>query len=251
MQAMRMAGKVALVTGAGSGIGRATALRFAAEGAKLACADITARAAAQTAQAIEAQGGAALALGVNVTDEAACARMVQQTLARFGALTTLVNSAGIRPERPGPTPTAAEWQHVVDINLNGSYLASRAALPALIDSGAGSITHLASIFGLVGGATGAAYAASKGAIVNLTRQMALEWAPKVRVNCVCPGVIETPMTAALRQDPAWAQAVLKRYPLARFGLPEEIAAAILYLASDEAAYVTGVALPVDGGYTAG
>jgi NAD(P)-dependent dehydrogenase (short-subunit alcohol dehydrogenase family) len=251
MQAMRMTGKVALVTGAGSGIGRATALRFAAEGAKLACADITAHAAAQTAQAIEAQGGAALALGVNVTDEAACARMVQQTLARFGALTTLVNSAGIRPERPGPTPTAAEWQHVVDINLNGSYLASRAALPALIDSGAGSITHLASIFGLVGGATGAAYAASKGAIVNLTRQMALEWAPKVRVNCVCPGVIETPMTAALRQDPAWAQAVLKRYPLARFGLPEEIAAAVLYLASDEAAYVTGVALPVDGGYTAG
>jgi NAD(P)-dependent dehydrogenase (short-subunit alcohol dehydrogenase family) len=246
-----MKGKVSLVTGAGSGIGRATALRLALEGAQLACADLTAGAAAQTAQAIEAQGGAAIGLVVDVTDEAACARMVQTTLARFGRLTTLVNSAGVRPERPGPTPSAAEWQRVVDINLNGSYLASRAALPALVDSGAGSITHLASIFGLVGGATGAAYAASKGAIVNLTRQMALEWAPKVRVNCVCPGVTETPMTAELRRDPAWAEAVLERYPLARFGRAEEIAAAILYLASDEAAFVTGVALPVDGGYTAG
>jgi len=248
---MRMQGKVALVTGAGSGIGRATAQRFAAEGAQVACADAGAEAAEETARDITAHGGNAIALASDVTDEAACARMVEQTLARFGRLTTVVNSAGIRPERPSPTPTLSEWQRVVDINLTGSYFASRAALPALTESGAGSITHLASIFGLVGGATGAAYAASKGAIVNLTRQMALEWAPKVRVNCVCPGVIETPMTAPLRANPAWAQAVLKRYPLERFGRPEEIAAAILYLASDEAAFVTGVALPVDGGYTAG
>jgi len=248
---MRMKDKVALVTGAGSGIGRATALRLAAEGAQVACADVGGDAAAETARMIAAHGGEALALTVDVTDQPACARMVEQVLARFGRLTTLVNSAGVRPEPPGPTPTLPEWQRVVDINLTGSYLASRAALPALTASGAGSITHLSSIFGLVGGATGAAYAASKGAIVNLTRQMALEWAPKVRVNCVCPGVIETPLTAPLRADPAWAQVVLKRYPLGRFGRPEEIAAAILYLASDEAAFVTGVALPVDGGYTAG
>lgn len=248
---MRMQGKVALVTGAGSGIGRATAQRFAAEGAQVACADAGTEAAEETARAIAAQGGDAIAIAADVTDEGESARMVEQTLARFGRLTTVVNSAGIRPERPSPTPTPSEWQRVVDINLTGSYFASRAALPALMDSGAGSITHLASIFGLVGGATGAAYAASKGAIVNLTRQMALEWAPKVRVNCVCPGVIETPMTAPLRANPAWSQAVLKRYPLGRFGRPEEIAAAILYLASDEAAFVTGVALPVDGGYTAG
>src|SRR4029079_1602166 len=123
-------------------------------------------------------------------------------------------------------------------------------LPSLTTSG-GAIINLASIFGLVGGSTGPGYAASQGAIVNLTRQMALDWAPQVRVNCVCPGVIETPMTLGLRVDPAWAQSVLKRYPLGRFGQPEEIAAAILYLASDEAAFVTGVALPVDGGYTAG
>src|SRR5262249_14280995 len=160
---MRMQGKVALVTGAGSGIGRATAQRFAAEGAQVACADAGAEAAEETARTIAAHGGDALALTVDVADEAACARMVEQTIARFGRLTTVVNSAGIRPERPSPTPTLAEWQRVVDINLTASYFASRAALPALTESGSGSITHLASIFGLVGGATGAAYAASKGA----------------------------------------------------------------------------------------
>ena len=248
---MRLKEKVALVTGAGSGIGRATALRFGAEGAQVVCADAAAEAAAETARAIMALGGEAISAAADVTDEAACARIVEQTLARFGRLTTVVNSAGVRPERRDPTPALSEWERVVGINLTGTYLASRAALPALVASGAASITNLASIFGLVGGATSSSYAASKGAIVNLTRQMALEWAPRVRVNCVCPGVIETPMTAELRADPAWADAVLRRYPLGRFGQAEEIAAAILYLASDEAAFVTGVALPVDGGYTAG
>ena len=176
--------------------------------------------------------------------------MVEKTLARYRRLTTLVNSAGVRSERRDPTPPPHEWRRVVDVNLTGTYLASRAALPALAESGSGSITNLASIYGLVGGSISSSYAASKGAIVNLTRQMALEQAPRVRVNCVCPGVIETPMTAELRLDPAWVETTLQRYPLGRFGKPEEIAAAILYLASDEAAFVTGVALPVDGGYTA-
>jgi NAD(P)-dependent dehydrogenase (short-subunit alcohol dehydrogenase family) len=248
---MRMKAKVALVTGAGSGIGRETALRFGVEGAQVACVDAAGDAAAETARTITAGGGEAIALAGDVTDEAACARIVEETLARFGRLTTLVNSAGVRPERRDPTPALSEWQRVVNVNLTGTYLAARAALPALAASGAASITNLASIFGLVGGATSSSYAASKGAIVNLTRQMALEWAPRVRVNCVAPGVIETPMTAELRQDAAWMQATLKRYPLGRFGRPEEIAAAILFLASDEAAFVTGVALPVDGGYTAG
>lgn len=248
---MRMHEKVALVTGAGSGIGRATAMRFGAEGARMACVDAVAEAAADTVRTIAARGGEAFALTVDVADEAACARMVQETVARFGRLTTLVNSAGVRSQRPDPTPPPQEWQRVVNVNLTGTYFASRAALPALIAGGGGSVTNLASIYGLVGGATSPAYAASKGAIVNLTRQMALEWAPKVRVNCVCPGVIETPMTAELREDRSWAEKALKRYPLGRFGQPEEIASAILYLASDEAAFVTGVALPVDGGYTAG
>jgi NAD(P)-dependent dehydrogenase (short-subunit alcohol dehydrogenase family) len=247
---IRMKDKVALVTGAASGLGHAAALRLSAKGACIACVDTSADAVAETARSIIAAGGEAIAIVGDVTDESACARMVADTVTQFGRLTTLVNSAGVRPAKPGATPTHSDWQRVVDINLTGTYLASRAAMQPLIDSQCGSITNLASIFGLVGGSTGAAYAASKGGIVNLTRQMALEWAPAVRVNCVCPAVIETPMTAALRQDPEWAERILKRYPLGRFGKPEEVAAAILFLASDEAAFVTGIALPVDGGYTA-
>lgn len=247
---MRMKEKVALITGAGSGLGRATALRLSAEGARVTCVDTTMASASETVRLIASAGGEAIPIVADVTDEAACAQMVAATLQRFGRLTTLVNSAGVRSDPPQANPDPQEWRRVVDVNLTGTYLASRAARAALTASGPGSITNLASIFGLVGGSTSPAYAASKGAVVNLTRQLAIDWAPNVRVNCVCPGVIETPMTATLRQDPAWADAVLKRYPLKRFGRAEEIAAAILYLASDEAAFVTGAALAVDGGYTA-
>ncbi len=247
---MRVRGKVALVTGAGSGIGRATALRLAAEGASVACVDLVFERARDTERVIKAGGGAALALQADVTDETACARMVADTLARWHTLTTLVNSAGVRGEGRDLAPPAAEWQRVLATNLTGTYLASRAALPALSATGAGAITNLASIYGLVGGSLSPAYAASKGGVVILTRQMALQCAPAVRVNCVCPGVIETPMTAPLLEEPAWREAILGRHPLKRFGRPEDVAAAILYLSSDEAAFVTGVALPVDGGYTA-
>ena len=251
MASMRMRDKVAIVTGAGSGIGRATALRFAAEGARVMCADREREAAAQaTAKTIAEAGGEAIELGVDVTDESGCALMVQTTLDRFGGLTTLVNSAGVSGKRRDATPPLEEWTRVLDVNLSGTYLASRAALEALAASGHGSVTNLASIYGLVGGSLSPAYAASKGGVVNLTRTMALTWAPRVRVNCVCPGVIETPMTKVFMADPTWLQPMRERHPLGRFGQPEDIAAAILYLASDEAGFVTGVALPVDGGYTA-
>jgi NAD(P)-dependent dehydrogenase (short-subunit alcohol dehydrogenase family) len=247
---MRMEGKVAIVTGAGSGIGRSTALRLAAEGAAVACVDRVAGAARDAQKAIEAGGGQALAIAADVTDEEACRRMVEETVARFGRLTTLVNSAGVRPVAADTAPPGAEFRRVVEANLAGTYLASRAAVESLRTSGGGAITNLASIYGLVGGSMAPSYAASKGGVVNLTRQLALNWAPAVRVNCVCPGVVETPLTEELRRDRAWAERTLLKYPLGRFGQPEEIAAAILYLSSDEAAWVTGVALPVDGGYTA-
>ncbi|PYN07786.1 MAG: hypothetical protein DME06_16890, partial [Candidatus Rokuibacteriota bacterium] len=139
----------------------------------------------------------------DVTDDAACARLVEQALARFGRLTTLVNSAGVRPVAADPAPPPAEWRRVVEVNLTGTYLPSRAALGALRASGAASITNLASIYGLVGGSMAPSYAASKGGVANLTRQLALNWAPTVRVNCVCPGVIETPMTRFPRSTRSW------------------------------------------------
>lgn len=247
---MRMTGKVALVTGAGSGIGRATALRLAAEGAHVACVDLVLGRARETATAIEKAGGHTLAIETDVTDDVACAGAVVATLTRFEKLTTLVNSAGVRAEKHDHAPPPAEWERVISSNLSGTYLMSRAAMPALAASGHGTITNLASIYGLVGGSMSPAYAASKGGVVNLTRQMALNWAPAVRVNCVCPGVIETPMTAELLQDPKWREIALGRHPMRRLGHAEDIASAILYLSSDEASFVTGVALPVDGGYTA-
>jgi NAD(P)-dependent dehydrogenase (short-subunit alcohol dehydrogenase family) len=247
---MRMKGKVVIVTGAASGIGRATAVRMAVEGARVVCGDAKIDGARDTVEQITGAGGQAVALLVDVTDEGSCARMVETALGRFGRITTLVNSAGVSAARRDATPAPDEWERVLGVNLSGTYLAARAALPQLAAGGGGSVTNIASIFGLVGGSLSPAYAASKGGVVNLTRTMALTWAPRVRVNCVCPGVIETPMTAPLLDDPDWCEPLKQRHPLGRFGKPEDVAAAILYLASDEAEFVTGVALPVDGGYTA-
>jgi NAD(P)-dependent dehydrogenase (short-subunit alcohol dehydrogenase family) len=246
---MRMRGKTAVVTGAGSGLGRATAMRLAAEGARVACADRVRARAESTATAISDAGGEALALEIDVTDADDCARMIDAALGRFGAVTTLVNSAGIAGSMQSEL-TAADWREVIDVNLTGTWLAAQAAHAALAGSGHGSVTNLASIYGLTGGSRSPAYAASKGGVTNLTRQLALQWAPTVRVNCVCPGHVDTPLTAAVMADPSWRERTLRKYPLGRFGRVDDVAAAILYLASDEAAFVTGVVLPVDGGYTA-
>ena len=176
---MRMEGKVALVTGAGSGIGRATALRLAAEGARVACADLSGEHAEKTASVIVEAGGESMALALDVRDAGAGERVVREVVQRFGRLTTLVNSAGVRQEGMDKTPPPEEWERVVDINLTGTYFASRAALSSLAATGGGAITNLASIYGLVGGSLSPAYAASKA----VSRTSRARWRSSGRPQC--------------------------------------------------------------------
>ncbi|HMB78237.1 MAG TPA: glucose 1-dehydrogenase [Kiloniellaceae bacterium] len=246
---MTFDGKTVLVTGGTRGIGRATAAAFLAAGARVA---VNGRAQDSVARAIDALGGGdrlAAAPG-DVGTLAGCEAAVSAALEAFGGLDVLVNSAGIYDRRPIAETDEAFWDAMMDINVKGTYFCIRAALPALRDSG-GCIVHLASIAGLEGYGGSTAYCTSKGAVVNLTRSMALELAPTVRVNCVCPGVVDTDMARDVLAVDGDLSDEAEWHPMKRVATAEEVAAAILYLASPEAGFVTGVALPVDGGVTAG
>jgi len=244
---MRLANRHALVTGAASGIGLATARRFLAEGAKVALLDRDAAALARIAAELGAPG-----IPVDVADPAAVAAAVDAAAAALGGLDAVVNAAGIsRVASPAET-TPALWREVMAVNLDGPFHVCHAALPHLRRAGGGSIVNLASAAGLVPRPNYGAYGASKGGLLMLTRCLALDLAPdRIRVNAVCPGAILTPMveaTMAAQPDPAAAEhAFLARYALGRFGTAEEVAGAVLYLTSAEASYVTGSALGVDGG----
>jgi NAD(P)-dependent dehydrogenase (short-subunit alcohol dehydrogenase family) len=253
---MRFRNRVALITGAGSGIGRATALAFAREGAKVACADLDPKAAAATAALIQKKKGAAVALAADVSRAADCERLVNDTRRAFGRIDILVNNAGIGFTGTVLTNTEAQWNRMMDVNVKGTYLLSRAALPDMIRRRSGSIINLGSIAGHVGLKERAGYCASKGAIHALTKAMALDHVKDgVRVNAVAPGTTHTPWIdkrLAEAKDPKKALAdLVARQPMGRLGRPEEMAAAILYLASDEAAFATGSIVTVDGGMTAG
>ncbi len=250
----RLEGKVAVITGAGGGIGRVAALRFAAEGARVVVADLDGGRAASVAAEIDAAGGTATAVTVDVADEAEVGAMVGAATSTYGRLDVLFNNAGIFPDDDGgvlDTPPGT-WARVMDVNLKGVWLGCRAAVPAMLESGGGSIVNVASFVALMGAATAQiAYTASKGGVLALTRELAVEYARQgIRANSICPGPIETPLLAELLADPARRQRRLVHIPLGRFGRPEEIAAAALFLASDEASFVTGSALVVDGGITA-
>jgi NAD(P)-dependent dehydrogenase (short-subunit alcohol dehydrogenase family) len=250
----RLEGKVAVITGAGSGIGRVAASLFAAEGAKVVVADVVADQAEAAVADIEAAGGTATAVTVDVSDEAQVGSMIDHAVASYGGVHVLFNNAGIFPDDDGgvhDTPPAT-WQKVMDVNLKGVWLGCRAAVPAMLDSGGGSIVNVASFVALVGAATAQmAYTASKGGVLAMTRELAVEYARKgIRANSICPGPIETPLLAELLSDPARRQRRLVHIPIGRFGRPEEIAKAALFLASDDASFVTGSALVVDGGITA-
>jgi NAD(P)-dependent dehydrogenase (short-subunit alcohol dehydrogenase family) len=244
---MRLANRHALITGAASGIGLATARLFLAEGARVALLDRNAAALAQVAAELGVPG-----IPVDVADPEAVTAAVDAAAAALGALDAVVNAAGIsRVASPAET-TPAIWRQVMAVNLDGPFHVCRAALPHLRRAGGGSIVNLASAAGLVPRPNYSAYGASKGGLLMLTRCLALDLAPEnIRVNAVCPGAILTPMveeTMAAQPDPAAAErAFLARYALGRFGTAAEVAGAVLYLTSAEASYVTGSGLGVDGG----
>lgn len=254
---MRLKDKVALITGAASGIGRATAELFGREGAKVMCADIDGEGAERVARQIGDSRGDAASLQADVSQAADAERMVQQTVKRWGQLDVLVNNAGIAFVLPLTQVPEDQWDELMNVNLKGVYLGCKYAIPQMVGQGKGAIVNTASITGLRGFATWTTYSASKGGVVQLTKALAMELARmNVRANCVCPGIIDTAMLdqAVVVQgvDKAELVATLGQgHPMGRIGRPEEVAAVILFLASDEASFITGVALPVDGGLWAG
>jgi NAD(P)-dependent dehydrogenase (short-subunit alcohol dehydrogenase family) len=248
---MRLAGKIALITGAGSGIGRATAELFAREGASVAVADYDEAAAQATCAAICAAGGRAIALAADVADPAQVETMMDKAMQAFGGLDILFNNAAVLIFGSVPDTSFADWQRVMNVNLNGVFLCCKAAIPHLRARGGGSIINMSSSTGAHdGNGNAAAYVTSKGGVTLLTRCLAVDHAAdNIRVNAIAPGPTDTPM---LRRNMTQAEidAFAKTFPVQRLGQPHEIAAAALFLASDEASFVTGSILAVDGGQTA-
>jgi 3-oxoacyl-[acyl-carrier protein] reductase len=239
-----LTGRVALVTGAGSGIGRAAALLLGQAGARVACVDVRPERAEATVAEAERRGQEALSLAADVSQPGAIAGAVQRTLDRWGALDILIANAGIGGSVPILEMDEATWDHVLAVDLDGVFYTVRAAIPALRRSAHGRIICTASHYGLIGKDGMAHYSAAKGGVIGLVRSLALELAPAITVNAVAPGPIQTAINERTPEENAARGA---RLPLARIGQPEDVAGAMLYLASDLAAWVTGQVLPVDGG----
>ncbi len=245
----RFEGKVALITGAGSGIGACTALRFVEEGGIAFGYDLKDSDTGDWAQAIAKEPRCKMFVG-SVTDEHTLADAVEQIVAEHGAVDVLVNCAGFSITGSVHDTSIEDWDLQIDVNLKGTFLASRAVLKPMMASGSGSIVNLSSALGLEGGDFVAAYNAAKGAIVTLTKNMAIDYATHgIRVNAICPGYIATPGIEMV--DGELRDAIAGRHMMRRFGQPVEIANVILFLASEDASFVTGISMPVDGGFTAG
>jgi NAD(P)-dependent dehydrogenase (short-subunit alcohol dehydrogenase family) len=252
---MRLENKVCIITGGGSGIGRASALLFAQEGARLAIADKQAASAQSVAAECARKGAEAIAVEVDVANAAAVERMIARTLENFGRLDVLVNNAGYGISGSVVETDPDAWDALIAVNVRGVFLCSKYAIPAMKRSGGGAIVNTASVVAAVGIANRAAYCASKGAVAALTRAIAVDHvADGIRCNAVAPGTIDTPYFDEILKKSADPQAVRKalaaRQLLGRLGTPDEIAAGILFLASDESRFATGTILTIDGGMTA-
>ena len=262
---MRLEDKVALVTGGASGIGRASALVFAREGASVVVSDLNVAGSGDTVQEIKAAGGSATAIAGDVSDTDDARSIVESTVEAYGSVDVVLNSAGIisdlavlgdavpedRFER-----TAALYDRVLEVNLRGTYLICWLAIQQMRENGGGSIINISSINGVVGAPIGLGsgfdpYVPSKGGVVQLTKNLAIQYGrDNIRVNCICPGHVKTNLIRSITDNPKITERLEERYPLGRFAEPEEIAHAALFLASDESSFVTGAPLLVDGGYTA-
>jgi NAD(P)-dependent dehydrogenase (short-subunit alcohol dehydrogenase family) len=251
-------GKVALVTGGASGIGRATALTFAREGAKLIIADMHEDGGQQTVHIIQENGGEATFVKMDVTQPTEVEALISKAVESYGRLDCAYNNAGISGAGIGSEQRtltaeypAERWHQVIAINLTGVWLCMKYEIAQMLKQGGGTIVNTASVAGLIGLPYASAYVASKHGVVGLTKTAALEYAKQgIRVNCVCPGYIQTPMTAAGMQDPARMALMIANEPVGRMGQPEEVAAAVVWLCSDAASFVTGHTMTVDGGYIA-
>jgi NAD(P)-dependent dehydrogenase (short-subunit alcohol dehydrogenase family) len=254
MTERRFAGKVAVVTGAGSGIGRATAIAFAVEGAEVVLADIDTVGNEETARLVAEHGGRVLAVRCDVTSSSDIRGAVEQTLREFGRLDVAFNNAGIeQPPAPLVDISEDEWTRLLDIDLRSAFLCMKYEIPAMIEHGGGSIVNTSSGAGVVGIRGQAAYVAAKHGLIGLTKSAALDYAAQgVRVNAICPGIIETPMMDRFSGGtPEGRARVIGQEPVGRMGRPEEIASAVLWLSSDLGAFATGHAMVIDGGQTAG
>jgi meso-butanediol dehydrogenase / (S,S)-butanediol dehydrogenase / diacetyl reductase len=251
----RLAGKVALVTGAGTGIGRACALLFAREGARVAVAARRAEPLATVTAEMAKAGGETLAVQCDVTQARQVQDAMRAIVGRFGRLDVVVNNAGALIAATAEETSDADWDRIIDVNAKGTFLVSRAALPELRRTGGGSIINIGSILSLVGMKKRAAYCAAKGGVLLLTRAMALDHAhERIRFNCICPGLVETELIRGLFTGTPEREDLLRQrieqIPLGRLGHPEDVARLAVFLASEESSWITGAALSVDGGFTA-
>jgi len=248
---MRLANKAAIVTGAGSGIGRASAIALAREGARVAVVDIQDAAGQQTVESIRQKGGEAVFIHADVSQAEEVKAMAAQVVEQLHSIDILHNNAGVAVRMPAADQDEEGWDRCIRVNLKSVFLCCKFAIPYMQAKG-GSIINTSSVTGIVGVRNRAAYSTTKGGIVILTRNMALDYARfNIRVNCVCPGFVRTPLMDRLAEDPERLRKITELHPLGRLGTPEDVANAVVFLASDESSWITGHALVVDGGFCAG